>query len=244
MVHLRHAAFFYASFFGAALVFGLTGCLGPQKINKWVAQHYEEEPLAAPLKKNQPIVISSALPETGVKLSETITDVSKVLPLIFYWQYDYRCTSTLNPQLAVDNFSSTVFTRYGHGLKEKVGGNRLELRIEQMPQSFVIDDKGHIIWLIFSTAGWDKIAVEPGLKDMVISYRLLGAKNEALKKGSITVADSRKVKGLAMFKSLRKLTKQKLSEYDANIAAMTRKFLDKLEEELTGGDGVAGAGTQ
>jgi hypothetical protein len=87
--------------------------------------------------------------EAPDKPSTTEKNVSHLLPLIFYWQYDYVNTCTLNPNVPVNNYTSTVANYSGHGLKQKLNGNRLELTIEQMPQAFVVDDKGHIIWIIY-----------------------------------------------------------------------------------------------
>ncbi|HVU95321.1 MAG TPA: hypothetical protein VHE34_08860 [Puia sp.] len=214
------------------IALSLSSCLGPHKVNKWVAQHYSEEPPLSQRKKTESIVVSSALPETGVNLSQTRKNTSHLLPLLFYWQFDYRNTCTLNPQIAIDNFTSTLLAYASHGLKQKLNGNRLELTVEQIPQVFVVDDKGHIIWVIVTMVGWERLSVQPEQKDMVIGYRLLGANNEELKKGSITIADQEKTLTLGMFKSLRNLTKQHLSEYDANISAMTRHFVDRLITEL------------
>ena len=217
---------------GATAIFCFSSCLGPHKVNKWVAQHYSEEPPATPRNKTESIVITSALPEMGVKLSETQKNTRDLLPLLFYWQFDYRNTCTLNPAIAVNNFTSTLLTYAGHGLKQKLNGSRLELTIEQVPQVFVVDDKGHIIWVIVTMVGWERLSVQPALKDLVVAYRLLGANNEELKKGSITIADHEETLTLGMFKSLRNLTKNHLSQYDANISAMTRHFVDRLITEL------------
>jgi hypothetical protein len=201
-------------------------------VNKWVAQHYREEPPSTPPKKNESIIVQSSLPVTGDRPSETAKNTADLLPLLFYWQYDYRNTCTLNPQLGVDIFSSTIDSYSRHGLRQKLGGNRLELRIEQMPQVFVVDDKGHIIWLIFTMVGWEKLSVQPELKDLLVSYRLIGPANEELKKGRVTIPDKEAVLTLGMFKSLKKLTKQHLSEYDAKISTMAKKCVDRIMTEL------------
>jgi len=214
----------------AALSF--SSCLGPHKVNKWVAQHYSEEPPLSQRKKTESIVISSALSEMGGKRSETQKNTRDLLPLLFYWQFDYRNTCTLNPQIAIDNFTSSLLAYASHGLKQKLNGNRLELTVEQIPRVFVVDDKGHIIWVIVTMVGWERLSVQPEQKDMVVSWRLVGSNNEELKKGSITIADQERTLTLGMFKSLRNLTKEHLSEYDANIGAMTRHFVDRLITEL------------
>jgi len=210
----------------------VSSCLGPHKVSKWVAQHYSEEPPLSQRKKTESIVVSSALPEMGVKLSQTQKNTRDLLPLLFYWQFDYRNTCTLNPQIAIDNFTSTLLAYASHGLKQKLNGNRLELTVEQIPQVFVVDDKGHIIWVIVTMVGWERLSVQPEQKDMIIGDRLLGANNEELKKGSITIADEEKTLTLGMFNSLRNLTKHHPRKYDANTSAMPRHFADLLITKL------------
>ena len=136
-----------ACIFCAATVL-LTSCLGPKKINKWVTQNYSEVP--PPTKKKSDIItITSSVNKMGDKLSETEKKTSNVLPLIFYWQYDYKNTCTLNQQIALNNFTSTVLSYSNKGLKQKLNGRHIELNIQKIPTSFAVDDKGHIVWIIF-----------------------------------------------------------------------------------------------
>src|SRR2546423_12399768 len=132
----------------------LTGCLGPKKINKWVAQNYSEVPPPTK-KKSDIIIITSNVNTMGDKLSATEKKTSNVLPLIFYWQYDYKNTCTLNTQIAVNNFTSTVLSYSNKGLKQKLNGRRVELNIQKIPTSFAVDDKGHIVWIVLYAFSWD-----------------------------------------------------------------------------------------
>jgi hypothetical protein len=218
-------------FVSAILLFSLSACLGPQKINKWVARHYQDEPSDAPKRKNEQITVSSKLPDMGVHLSETEKNTSHVLPLIFYWQYDYKNTCTLNPQLPVNNFTAAVNAYAGHGLKQKLKDNRLELTVEQIPHVFAIDDKGHIIWVIYAF-GWDYLTIQPATSNLVVSYRVLSAGNAEIKHGTITIADIDKGMSLKMLQSLKKMTWQYLQQYDANITVMSKKVIDQLVSEL------------
>jgi len=222
---------FQGLFMAATITLTFTSCLGPRMVNKWVAHHYQENPSEAPKKKNDQITIVSKLPGTDDKPSTTEKNVSHLLPLIFYWQFDYRNTCTLNPNLPVNNFTSAVANYSGHGLKQKLNGNRLELTIEQMPQAFVVDDKGHIIWIIY-VFGWEKLNVQPQKQEMVVSYRELNPNNEVVKTGKVTVSDVNAEMSLKMFQSLKKLTWRYLDEYDANITAMSKKCMDKVSADL------------
>jgi hypothetical protein len=211
----------------------LTSCLGPHKINKWVARHYQDEAPTEPAKrKNEQITVTSKLPSMGQALSETEKNTSHFLPLVFYWQYDYKNTCTLNPEMAIKNFTATVTTYAGRGLKQKLNGGYLELTVEQIPRVFAVDDKGHLVWVIIYAFGWDILTVQPGLNDLVVSYRLLDGSNQELKKGTINIADNDKGLSLKMFQSLRKMTWKYLSQYDDNLTAMSKKFVDKLVSEL------------
>src|SRR4029450_13239951 len=81
----------------------LNSCLGPKKIDKWVAQKYVDPP--APVKKkHDKIVILSNMVYQGTNLSTTEKKTSNMLPLIVYWQFDYKNTCTLNPQIPVNIF--------------------------------------------------------------------------------------------------------------------------------------------
>jgi hypothetical protein len=209
----------------------LSGCLGPKKINKWVAKQYSEVP--PPTKKKSDVIsITSSANTMGDKLSETEKKTSNVIPLIFYWQYDYKNTCTLNPQIAVNNFTSTVLSYSNKGLKQKLNGKRIELNIQMIPTSFAIDDKGHIVWVIVYAFSWDKLTVVPEDKDMIVSYKVFNADNTAYKDGTITISNTDKGITLGMFQSLKKKTWQYLDQYDESITTMSKKVIDKIVAEL------------
>ncbi|MBS1666158.1 MAG: hypothetical protein JST58_02165 [Bacteroidetes bacterium] len=206
-------------------------CLGPKKINKWVATQYGATP--APTKpKTDLIKISSNLPSMDNRLSTTEKKTSHLLPLLFYWQWDYKNTCSLNPQIAVHNFTSTVMSYSNKGLKQKLNGRRLELTIEKIPTRFAIDDKGHLIWVILYAFGWETLTLQPEDNIMVVSYKLFNTDNSMAKDGSINIQNSDKKLTLGMLQSLKKKTFQYLEQYDASITTMSKTFVDKLYAEL------------
>jgi len=219
-------------FFLPGLIVLLTGCLGPKKINKWVDKHYAEA--EKPQKKSTVnyLTVTSTMTHMGDHLSNTENKTSNLLPLILYWQWDYKNTCTLNPQIAIDNFTATVLSYAGKkGLNKKLNGQRVELSIDNMPNVFAVDDKGHMIWIIIWVFGWDELSILPQNKDIVVSYRVL-QDNAETKKGVITIPDASKPVYLKMFQSLKKKTMQSLDAYDANITAMSKVVIDKLMAEL------------
>jgi len=213
----------------ALFVCTLGSCLNPHMINRWVAHHYPPDATEPAKRKNEQIVIASKLPEMGLHPSETTKKWSHVLPLIVYWHYDYRNTCTLNPQIVVNSFTSAVSTYGGSRLKGKINGGHLELTIEQMPNVFLLDDKG---WLVFPGFGVETLSIQPTVVDMIVSYRLFDHNNTEVKTGTISIGDPDKAVGLKMFHSLKKMTWEYLDRHDENITAMSRHFIDKLAAEL------------
>jgi hypothetical protein len=152
-----------------------------------------------------------------------------VVPLIVYWHYDYRNTCTLNPRIAVNRFTSAVSTYGGSRLKGKINGGHLELAVEQLPNVFLLDDKG---WLVFPGFGAETLSIQPTVVDMIVSYRLFDRNNTEVKTGTVSIGDPDKAVGLKMFHSLKKMTWEYLDRYDENITAMSKRFVDKLAAEL------------
>jgi len=215
----------------SALLCLFQSCLGPKKINKWVATQYGEAP--APTKaKTDLIKITSNMPSMENRLSTTEKKTSDLLPLLFYWQWDYKNTCTLNPQIAINNFTSTVMSYSNKGLKQKLNGRRLELTIEKIPTRFAIDDKGHLIWVILYAFGWETLTLQPEDNIMVVSYKLFNTDNSLASSGSVNVPNTDKKLSLGMLQSLKKKTFQYLEQYDASISSMSKTFVDKLNSEL------------
>lgn len=211
-------------------VLSLSGCLTSQKMDKFVAEQYGNQLPKAGKKKHENIIVSSSVVASTNDISNTQQKTSKVLPLIVYWQYDYRHTCTLNPAIAVANFSNTLNSLYDKGLGQKLGGGQLELKVEQIPSSFALVDKGHIIWLIYAIS-WDRIYMEADPKDLVVSYKFTGG-NGAAKTGQIAVKNTTQNKGLRFFQSWKSATSEHIAEYNANVTALTKNFVNKLLEEL------------
>jgi hypothetical protein len=213
----------------AVLIF-LTGCLTSKKMDRFVAEQYNNQ-LPKPTKsKAADILITSSLADGSANISHTVQKTSKVLPLILYWQYDYRHTCTLNPTIPVTGFSNAVSTMAGKGLTQKLNGKKLQLTVEQIPNTFALVDKAHVIWLVYAF-GWDKIYMEPGAGNLIVSYQLL-ENDKPVKAGRITVENDSRNKGIRYFQSWKSATSEHLADYNIRITNMTRSFISKLMEEI------------
>jgi hypothetical protein len=207
----------------------LTGCLGPNKVNKWVNTHYRES--STPKMKNDYLSIASSLPVTDPVASVTTKQTKNFLPLLFYWQYDYINTCTLNPSIPIHAFSTAVLQYAGtKGLKQKLNGRKIELVVDSIPHVFILNDKGHLIWVIYAF-GWDDLSFKPDTKEMIVSYKIT-QDNTEIKTGIITIPNTDKQLDVRYMQSLKKAADQYLDQYDENIKSLSRKVVDKLMAEL------------
>jgi hypothetical protein len=189
----------------------LTSCLTAKKVDQQVAKKYDE--LSQPQKKkaNENIFINSGLITQDNKISTSETKTSHVLPLIIYNQWDYKNTCTLNPQIPINNFISTVQKAAGKGLRDKINGQKLELSIDNIPNIFTIDDKAHLIFLGYAF-GWDNVSIMSDKVDMIVSYKVSKDGLET-KKGTITIPYIYDKQKLGIFKSWKKATEDFLEQY-------------------------------
>ena len=209
----------------------LSSCLTSKKMDAYISDQYNNEiPKVNKRKQVNNITYSTALPSSTTNISTTAPH-TKILPLVLYWVIDSRHTSTLNSGIAATNFSNEVNTRANKGLIKKLNGRKLELTVEQAPASFSLVDKTHAIFLIIYAIHWDKVYIEPVVKDLVISYKL-DENDKTIKSGKITVRNMQNNKSLRFFQSWKSAVSEQLTNYDSNVTVMSDQFVDKLMQEL------------
>ncbi len=213
-----------------AAVFSLSSCLTSKKMDKFVAQHYNNELPKLAKKKKADIVVMSTVPSANSSISTTVHKTNSFLPLIVYWQYKHRQNCSLNSAIAVTNFTNTINATATKGLSQKLNSNKLELTVEEAPSGFSMVLNEHMVWLVYAFS-WAKIYIEPDYKDLVVSYKML-QEDGSLKTGKIIVKNTDKAKGLRFFQSWKSATSEYLSDYTANLTTMTRSFVTQLTNEL------------
>jgi hypothetical protein len=207
----------------------LTGCLTSKKVDRQEAKQYTDIPEPNKNKPEDVIAISTTLTSVN-KISETVTKTSKMLPLLVYWQWHYDNTCTFNPQIPISNFSSTVLSQVNKGLKQKLNGQKLELSVDEIPNKFAINDKAHLIFAIYAFA-WDNVTIKTLNSNLVVSYRII-KENTVTKKETITIPYADDRQALGMFKFWKNAVEEYLDTYDANIAAMSKLFVEQLLKDL------------
>lgn len=215
-------------FIACSIIF--TSCLTAKKVDRQVAKKYDELSSSTKKQTKENILITSKLITSDNKISTSETKTSNVLPLIIYNRWNYTNTCTLNPQIPINNFTSTVLSASSKGLRDKIIGQTLELSVEKIPNVFAIDDKAHVIFFGYAV-GWDDVSIMSDKVDLVVNYKLLKDGAET-KKGLITVPYIYDKEKLGMFKSWKKATDEFLDQYDMNITEMSKSFVKKLVSEI------------
>lgn len=209
----------------------VSSCLGPKRINKWVASHYGANINSLPKIKNDYLSITSDLITTDEQPSSGTKQTRGFLPLIFYWQFDYVNTCRLNSKIPISTFSSAVQS-YANtkGLKQKLNGQKIELVVDKIPDVFELHDKEHIVWLVYGVS-WSAVSFQPDNKEMIVTYKIVKDNTET-KKGTVTIPNTVKTTGLQFLQTGKKATAQYLDQYDETVKLMSKKVIDQIIAEL------------
>jgi hypothetical protein len=209
------------------LFLSLTSCHVAQKMDAYIAGQFNNK-LPKPDKRNDSsFSVTSSLPSDPGIISVTEKTSKSLVPLIVYWKYDYRLTSTLNPAIGVNYFRKTIYQQASR-LKQKLNGQQLELSVEQLPGSFAIVDRGHILLLFIH---WHKLYVEADSKDLIVLYRLVQNGKET-KSGKIVVPNIQKNKGVRFAQSWKSCTSEFLAQYSIDMTEMTKIVVNNLIQQL------------
>lgn len=219
---------------GLAFVFmvSFSCCNYSKKMDKVIAKNYSNVPVNPLKKKSDYIFLHSNLISTDNKASNTVKGKSKFLPLLIFYSYDYSIVSTLNSNIPIANFNTSLLAyANSKGLKDKMKGRTVELSIDSIPTVFETDDKGWYVFLLLVHFGGDLITVNPERKNLVVSYSIF-QDTATIKKGVINIENTDSRVRHKFLQGLNKMVFNYLSNYDENIKLMSKKVVDALILEL------------
>lgn len=171
------------------------------------------------------------MPANFAEISNTTTTTDHFLPLIFYWQGDYKRISTLNPGIFVNKFTNTISGEARRRLAPKLGDEKLELTITQLPHVYTLGNNWHAVWVVLYLIHWDKVYIKPDTENLVVNYKLV-KDNNVVKSGAISVQDGQRSQRLHLFQSWKNATLSYISGYNYEIVKMSHACVDKLAKQL------------
>lgn len=208
--------------------FLLTGCLTGKKMDRFVEQQYGEVP--KPKKKAANVIITSSLITGDDKISTSKAKTCQVIPAIFYNQWNFKNTCSLNPQIPVNSFISTVQNLVNKDLNHLISGQVLSLNVESIPNAFSVEDKNYIIFFGLYVS-WNKFTIKTEKADLVVSYKLTKDGVET-KKGTIRIPYVEDKQKIGLFKGWKRAVADYLDDYNSYIAQISNSFVRKLAEAL------------
>ncbi|MFT3845615.1 MAG: hypothetical protein QM725_11215 [Lacibacter sp.] len=214
----------------SVVLFTHSACLTPKKADSYIAEQYGNQLPKLNKKKIENIDVKSTSNSNNNLISTTIKKTDKFLPLIVYWKFDHRIKSSLNPAIAITNFTNNLNSAASKELIQKLNGRKLELTVEQVPVTFSLVYKENVIWVIYAFS-WTKIFVEPELTDLVVSYKLTES-GDVIKTGTITIKNTDSNKGLRLFQTWKSAFSEYIIQYNTNNRIMTSLFVKQLLAEI------------
>jgi hypothetical protein len=209
------------------LMLAISSCYSA-KTDKIISRYYNNQLPNPDKKKKNDISVLNGLSKNTSVISVTTHKTSHFLPLIIYWQDEFRRTTTLNSQIPATYITNAISSFSNKKLSDKLNGKKLELTIEQTPYTFSTVDKEHMILFLVA---WYKIYREADTNSLVVSYKLL--KDDSVEKtGRVNVTNNFTNKGIKYFQSLNSAINEYLGEYEVNLKIMAKELMNKLTEEL------------
>jgi len=208
------------------LLTSLTSCHIAQKMDAHIARQFNNKVPKPDKRPDSTIIVNSTIPSDPNELSHTVKKW-KNLFLLLYWKYDYRHTCSLNSAIGVNYLRKGIYQQTSK-LKNKLNWQQLEITIEQIPETFALVDKGHVVLLIIQ---WDKFYIESDKKNIIVSYKLLN-KGVETRSGKITIDNIQKNKPWPLFQSWKRATTEFLGRYNTDLTEMSRTIANKIMAEL------------
>jgi len=217
-----------------SLLILLTSCLGEKKYANFVYNKYSSQTQAADLTKDAPDYISVKADSSISKLDTLVVAKklkSQFIPAILYWQWENTIRCELDPKISIQTFNKYLFSYADSAnLKERLNGQKLELLVNDLPNSFVYTRKGNSIILLIAYTVNDTETIFPENKDVKISYRLV-KDNIETKKGTLLIPDETQPMQ-NIWKSTQKFTWSYMSQYDNNLQKLSKNVIDKILTEI------------
>ena len=211
--------------------FLLTSCVSTNKFSRFVKPKFEN--LTSETKvENSNITFDLSKLETIEDIVKSEKLKSQFIPAILFWQWENNIACQVSPQSVGEMFKSN-FIHFSEllELSDKLGNKRLEIKIEEIPSSFVYANKGHTIIFIIAYTVSQLEAIYPENQDFTIKYEL--RENGQVKISEEIRITNRDIPVRNIWSSTGKFTRNYMEQFENNIKETAKETVDKIMARLT-----------
>jgi hypothetical protein len=208
-----------------------SSCLTGKKMDKRIGQHYGN---TIPTKGKKSDFVNfkfeNTIPDNDI--SHSAKTKNKIVPALFYWEWDIAKTATLNTMMPMSNFTTSFVTELNaKKLKEKINGATIDIIVKVNPGDFHLRDQGWLVYLVLAYVSKDKFFVDPVNEYFSIDYIINRVSGEK-KSGQLTVKNLNREKAPRFFQTFKGMVSEYLTACDANMKIMAKELADKLVVEV------------
>lgn len=213
------------------ITISLTSCLTTKRLDKFVAKQYNNEIPAYNKSKESAVTIKANIADPVSGISFTQHEGKKFLPLLFYWESQYAKACRLNSQIFANTFAGNLQAQYGSQIAQKLGGQKIELTIENVPRGFNFEIREYFIFFIVGYYTAERVGIDAEPSDLVVSYRTIG-NGTTVKTGRIIVKNTISTRPVRFFQTWKSAAAEFIKDYNSEIPIMTKSFAKSLLQEL------------
>lgn len=211
----------------------LTSCTSKRKLAKY-ARPIAQTMAYQPVESTNFCTFDFSKLDDFKKTVRVTTHKSEVLPLIFVYVFDRNLHTHISPKIVANQFQSYFLDlAKSNDLEQKLNGKKLEISIEQVPNSFQFTDQGTLIFLIFGyiyAGNSHKVEISPNKQNLKIKYRIVDEMTLPKEK-VITIFEKNRPMEREK-ESKKRLVHQYMFEFQQNIAVMAQETLDQILLDL------------
>ena len=175
------------------------------------------------------ISIDSSLNKNG--LFEVKKLRSFFIPAIIYWQKENNLSCNLNPKIPVKQFEQELIKfADSNQLGEKINGRKISLTIVEIPNSFVLTQKGMVLFLFVGYIVSELESIYAIKKDLKVKYNIVENGKEV--KSGVIVIPNQEIPLINKLKTTKKFTRRYLDYYTKSCKKLDKLFFEKLLNEL------------
>lgn len=206
----------------------LTSCIGTKKFSGFVEPKFQETKISS---TNEKIIFDMTGLESKTSSVTSTNEKSQFIPAILYWQWNSTIKCEVRPDIVGKLFQED-FLQYADTLNvyEKLLGRKIEIKIENIPNSFVYTHKGNSIILIVAYTVSDLEAIFPQKQDLVVSYKL-AQDDSIVKEGKLTIMNKDQP-ARNLWKSTKNFTWLYVDQFKQNNKIMTKELVERLLTEI------------